>query len=76
MTLSMHCSNQGESEITSPSHGIDGSKNDRSPHKDTDLIGKTSIFSETSHFYGVAPDESTDRKATERKLHETQVKKL
>ena len=34
------------------------------------LIGKTSIFSETSHFYGVAPDESTDRKATERKLHE------
>ena len=40
------------------------------------LIGKTSIFSETSHFYGVAPDESTDRKATERKLHETQVKQL
>ena len=37
------------------------------------LIGKTSIFSETSHFYGVAPDESTDRKATERMLHETQV---
>ena len=40
------------------------------------LIGKTSIFSETSHFYGVTPDESTDRKATERKLHETQVEKL
>ena len=39
------------------------------------LIGKTSIFSETSHFYGVAPDESTERKATERTFHETQVKK-
>ena len=24
------------------------------------LIGKTSIFSETSHLYGVAPDESTE----------------
>ena len=24
------------------------------------LIGKTSIISETSHFYGVAPDESTE----------------
>ena len=40
------------------------------------FIGKTSIFSETSHFYGVAPDESTDRKAIERKLHEAQVEKL
>ena len=25
------------------------------------LIGKTSVFYETSHFYGVAPDESTDK---------------
>ena len=24
------------------------------------LIGKTSIFSETSHFYGVAPDKSIE----------------
>ena len=39
-------------------------------------IGKTSVFSETSYFYGVAPDESTDRKAIERKLHEAQVEKL
>ena len=40
------------------------------------FIGTTSIFSETSHFYGVAQDEFTDRKATERKLHETRVEKL
>ena len=40
------------------------------------FIGKTSIFSETSHFYGVAIDESTDRKATERKLHETPMENL
>ena len=41
-----------------------------------DLIERTSIFSESSHLYDVAPDESTDRKATERKLYETQVEKL
>ena len=34
------------------------------------LIGKTSIFFESSQVYCVAPDESTDRKATMRKLHE------
>ena len=40
------------------------------------LIGKTSLLSESSQHYSVAPDESTDRKATERKLHEPQVEKL
>ena len=40
------------------------------------LIGKTRIFSEASRLYGVAPDESTDWKATDGKLHETQVEKL
>ena len=40
------------------------------------LIGKTSIFFESSQVYCVAPDESTDRKATMRKPHETQVEKL
>ena len=33
------------------------------------LIGKTSIFSESSHLYDVTPDESTDWKATDGKLH-------
>ena len=35
------------------------------------LIGKTSIFPETSHFYGVAPDESTE---TERQQRESFMK--
>ena len=35
------------------------------------LIGKTSIFPETSHFYGVAPDESTE---TERQQRESFTK--
>ena len=40
------------------------------------LIGKTSIFSKSSQLHCVALDESIDRKTTERKLHETQVKNL
>ena len=40
------------------------------------LIEKISIFSESSQLYGVTPDESTDWKATDGKLHETQVEKL
>ncbi|MCI5490888.1 MAG: hypothetical protein MR404_00490 [Prevotellaceae bacterium] len=35
------------------------------------LIGKTSIFYETTHFYGVAPDESTE---TERQQRESFTK--
>ena len=33
------------------------------------LIGKTSIFSESSQLYDATPDESTDWKATDGKLH-------
>ena len=41
------------------------------------LIGITNFFSESSKLYSVAPDESSETgKATERKLHETQVEKL
>ena len=39
-------------------------------------IGKTSVFSEASYFYGVAPDESTDSLVSVFLLHETQVEKL
>ena len=35
------------------------------------LIGKTSIFSKFSQLYCVAPNESRDKKATEKKLHRT-----
>ena len=74
ITLSIHCGNWGISE-SSPSFAMNDSETRRSPLRTLHLIGKTSIFSKTSHFYGVAPDESTDRKATERKLHETQMEK-
>ena len=40
------------------------------------LIEKTSIFSQSSQLHCVALDESVDRNATERKLHETQAKNL